>query len=52
MSTFSCFVQIVLGSSGHNIFLMSQIIFQYLHQIHDLRLVIDQCQHDHTKSIL
>ena len=52
MGTFSCFVQIVLGSSGHNIFLMCQVMFQDLHQVHDFRLVVDQCQHDHAEGIL
>ena len=31
---------------------MFQVISQHIQQIHDLRLIVDQRQHDHTKSIL
>ena len=31
---------------------MLQVISQHIQQIHDLRLIVDQRQHDHTKSIL
>ena len=52
MISFLCFVQIIFGSSGNDIFLMLQVISQHIQQIHDLRLIVDQRQHDHTKSIL
>ena len=52
MISFLGFTQVVFGSSGNDIFLMLQIISQHIQQIHDLRLIVDQCQHDHTKSIL
>ena len=52
MSPLSCFVQIIFCSSGYYIFLMSQIVFQHFFQIHNLWLIINKSQHDHTESIL
>ena len=52
MISFLCFVQIIFGSSGNDIFLMLQVISQHIQQIHNFRLIVDQRQHYHTKSIL
>ena len=56
MRTFLCFIQIVLCSSCHNIFLMCKIMFEHLRERQYLRLKASvhcyQTQHDHTKGIL
>ena len=56
MRTFLCFIQIVLCSSCHNIFLMCKIMFEHLRKRQHLRLKASvhcyQTQHDHTKGIL
>ena len=56
MRTFLCFIQIVLCSSCHNIFLMCKIIFKHFRERQYLRLKASihcyQTQHDHTKGIL
>ena len=52
MRAFFRFIQIIFGSSGDNIFLMFQIIGKHLQKIEDLRLIVDQSQHDHTKAVL
>ena len=49
MISFLSLVQIIFGSSGNHILLMFQVISQHIQQIHDLRLIVDQRQHDHTK---
>ena len=52
MSSLLCFIQVILCSSCHNIFLMTQVVLQHLKKIHNLRLIINERQHDHTKCIL
>ena len=52
MSSFLRLVQIIPGPSGHDLFLMLQIILQHLEKVHHLRLVAVQCKHIHTESIL
>ena len=46
------FVQVILSPSGHDIFLMTQIVHQHVFDVHDLGLVIHQCKHCDAKGIL
>ncbi len=50
--SFLCLVQIIFGSSGHNIFLVIQIVNQHIQKVHHLGLVIDQGKHDNTEGVL
>ena len=52
MASLLRFVQVVFRSSRHNLFLVLQIIRQHLQEVHDFRLIVYQCKHDHTKGIL
>ena len=45
-------IQIILGPSSYNLFLMLQVLIQHLMDIQHLGLIVDQGQHDHTKGIL
>ena len=45
-------VQFVFGSSCDDIFLMADVVRQHFFEVQRLRLVVDECQHDHAKRIL
>ena len=52
MCTFLRFIQVILCPSGHNLFLMTQIVPEHFQEIHNLRLIIHQGQHDDTECVL
>ena len=56
MRTLLCLVQVIFGSSGHNIFLMGKIMLQKLFQIQYLRYQAvalgNHAKHDYAKGIL
>ena len=52
MSPLFCLVQIILGTSCDNLFLMLEIKGQHLKKIHYHRLLIHKGKHIYTKSIL
>ena len=51
MGPFLCLVQVIFCAAGDHILLMLQVQIQHLQKIQDLRLVIDQCQHDYAEGI-
>ena len=52
MISFFCLIQIIFGSSGYDLFLMSDIMDQHIQKVHDLWFIVHKSQHDHTKGIL
>ena len=45
-------VQVILSPSGHDIFLMTQIVHQHIFDVHDFGLVIHQGKHCDAEGIL
>ena len=45
-------VQIILRPSGDDLFLMPDVVYQDIFEVHHLWLVIYQCQHNYAKAIL
>ena len=45
-------IELVFCAPCHHFFLMLQIVVQHIEKIHNFRLIVYQCQHDDTKSIL
>ena len=52
MSSVLGLAQLVACTSGNNVLLVLQIIFQHLLKVQDTRLAVNQCQHDDTKGAL
>ena len=50
--TLLCLVQIILCSSGDHVLLMLQVVGQHVLKTKDLRLSVDQRQHNDTEGIL
>ena len=52
MSSVLGLTQLVAGTSGNNVLLVLQIVFQHLLKVQDARLTVNQRQHDDTKGAL
>ena len=52
MSSVLGLTQLVAGTSGNNVLLVLQIVFQNLLKVQDARLAVNQRQHDDTKGAL
>ena len=52
MSSVLGLAQLVAGTSGNNILLVFQIVFQHLLEVQNTRLAVNQRQHDNTKGAL
>ena len=52
MSSVLCLAQLVAGTSGNNVLLVLQIVFQNLLEVQDTRLAVNQRQHNDTKGAL
>ena len=46
------FIQLILRAAGDHFLLMLQVIVEHLQDVHDLRLIIHQREHDDSESIL
>ena len=46
------FVEVVFRPSCDNILLMLQVILEHIKNVHDLRLIVHEGEHDHTERIL
>ena len=52
MSSVLSLAQLVACTSGNNVLLVFQIVFQNLLKVQDARLAVNQCQHNDTKGAL
>ena len=52
MGSFLRLVQVILCSSGDDLFLVLNVIFQHIKKIQNFRLIVHKGKHDNTKGIL